>query len=86
MDLALEKQCKKTAKISFGVIGFIRRKEVVCRRNIIKQEKHQFSEVLSKIRYYNPEDACTLYHEFTSTEIKIDKSGVEPEDNQKKLI
>ena len=51
MDLALEKQCNKAAKNSSVVIGFIKRKEVVWRRNIIKQEKHQFSEVLSKICY-----------------------------------
>ena len=77
MDQALEKQYNKPAKSSSGVIGFTRRKEAVCRWNIIKHEKHQYSEALSNICNYNPEDTYTLHHEFTPTKIEIDKSGVE---------
>ena len=45
MDQALEKQYNKPAKGQSGIIGFSRRKEAVCKWNIIKQEKgpiHQF--------------------------------------------
>ena len=61
MDQTLEKQYNKLTKSSSGVIGFTRRKEAVCRWNIIKHEKHQCSEVLSKICHYNPEDAYIVY-------------------------
>ena len=77
MDRALKKHYNKPAKSSAGVIGFPRIKEPVCRWNIIKHEKHQFSEILSKIFHHNPEGAYTLHHEFTPKKIEIDKSGVE---------
>ena len=42
MDQALEKAYNKPAKSSAGIIGFTRRKETVCRCNLIKHEKAKY--------------------------------------------
>ena len=41
MDQALKKQYNKPAKGQSGIIGFSRRKETVCKWNIVKHEKSQ---------------------------------------------
>ena len=42
MDQALEKAYNKPAKLSAGIIGFTRRKEAVCKWNLIKHEKAKY--------------------------------------------
>ena len=49
MDQALEKQYNKPAKDPSGVIGFTKRKQAVCKWNIIKHEKLLFTEGRTKI-------------------------------------
>ena len=49
MDQALEKQYNKPAKGQSGIIGFSRRKEAVCKWNIVKHEKSQYTSSLEKI-------------------------------------
>ena len=49
MNQALEKQYNKPGKGPLGIIGFTRRKEAVCKWNIIKHEKFLYTQALSKI-------------------------------------
>ena len=44
MDHVLEKQYNKPAKGPSGIIGFTKRKQAVCKWNIIKHEKLLFTE------------------------------------------
>ena len=42
IDQALEKAYSKPAKSSVGIIGFTRRKEAICKWNLIKHEKAKY--------------------------------------------
>ena len=76
MDQALEKQYNKPAKGPSGVIGFTRRKEAVCKWNIIKHEKFLYNESLSRICQLETGDQYTLHHEFSESATKMETEAV----------
>ena len=49
VDQALEKKYNKPAKSQSGIIGITRRKESVCKRNLIKHEKTKYRNFLYDI-------------------------------------
>ena len=55
---------KEHAKSHSGMIGFIRKKEAICRWNIIRHEKAKYKKFLSEPRLLNEGDKCTLHHDF----------------------
>ena len=76
MDQALEKQYNKPAKGPSGVIGFSRRKEAVCKWNLIKHEKYMFSESLETICGLTSSDEFSLHHEFSKSISETDQAAV----------
>ena len=77
MDQALEKQYNKLAKGQSGIIGITRRKEAVCKWNIIKHEKGQYRDFLQKICGFDTNDGYSIHHEFGSSITKRDQEAVE---------
>ena len=67
---ALEKEYNKPAKSQAGIIGFTRRKEAVCKWNIIKHEKAKYRKFLSEVCLTNKDDEYELHHEFSGTLIE----------------
>ena len=76
MDQALEKQYNKPGKGPLGIIGFTRRKEALCKWNIIKHEKFLYTQALSKIWQLKTEDQCSLHHEFSETATQEEREAV----------
>ena len=76
MDQALEKQYNKPAKVKSGIIGFSRRKEAVCKQNIVKHAKSLFTTSLEKICDINNDDEYSIHHEFSTSRTKTDVSAV----------
>ena len=76
MDQALEKQYNKPAKGSSGIIVFTRRKEAVCKWNIIKHEKFLYTQALSEICQLKTEDQYSLHHEFSETATQEEREAV----------
>ena len=76
MDQALEKQYNKPAKGPSGIIGFTRRKEAVCKWNIIKHEKFLYTQTLSEICQLKTEDQYSLHHEFSETATQDEREAV----------
>ena len=76
MDQALEKQYNKPAKGPSGIIGFSRRKEAVCKWNIIKHEKLMFSEHLSDVCKLRDDDEYSFHHEFSNSITDTDRNAV----------
>ena len=70
IDQALEKEYNKPAKSQAGIIGFTRRKEAVCKWNIIKHEKAKYRKFLSEVCLINEDDEYELHHEFSGTLIE----------------
>ena len=70
IDQALENECNKPAKSQAGIIGFTRRKETVCKWNIIKHEKAKYRKCLSEVCLINEDDEYELHHEFSGTLIE----------------
>ena len=77
MDQALEKQCNKSSKGPSEVIGFSRRKETMCKWNIIKHEKLMFSEHISDVCKLRDDDEYSLHHEFPYSITDTDRNAVE---------
>ena len=76
MDQALEQLYNKPAKSSSGVIGFSRRKEAVCKWNILKHEKAEYTSLLEKICGLVEENEYNIHHEFCESQTKEDTSDV----------
>ena len=68
IDQALEKEYNKPAKSQAGIIGFTRRKEAVCKWNIIKHEKAKYRKFLSEVCLINEDDKYEL--QFSGTLIE----------------
>ena len=77
MDQALEKQYNKPAKDPSGVIGFTKRKQAVCKWNIIKHEKFLFTKGLAKICALEAEDQYSLHHDFSKCTADSERTAVE---------
>ena len=76
MDQALEKQYNKPAKSSFGIIGYTRRKEAVCKWNLIKHKKSQYTSLLENMCDLTIDDEYAIHHEFSASRTKEDLSSV----------
>ena len=77
MDQALEKQYNKPVKGQSGIIGITRRKEAVCKWNIIKHEKGQYGDFLQNICQFDTNDEYSIHHEFAPSITKRDQEAVE---------
>ena len=76
MDQALEKLYNKPAKGQSGIIGFSRRKEAVCKWNIVNHEKYQYTSSLEKVCDIINEDEYSIHHEFSISRTETDVSVV----------
>ena len=65
MDQALEKAYNKPAKSSAGIIGFTRRKEAVCKWNLIKHEKEKYRSFLYDVCQMRDDDEYSLHYEYS---------------------
>ena len=65
LDQALEKAYHKPAKSSAGIIGFTRRKEAVCKRNLIKHEKAKYQNFMTSfVKWMRMTSiACTMNYQ-----------------------
>lgn len=75
MDQALEKEYNKPAKSQSGIIGFTRRKEAVCKWNLIKHEKAKYRGFLYAACQMDDEDEYSLHHEYASSTTLIDQQN-----------
>ena len=76
LDQALEKFGSKPAKSSAGIIGFTRRKETVCKWNLIKHEKAKYRDFMSTVCQMDEHDEYSLHYEFSDWITKADKHSV----------
>ena len=76
MNETLEKQYSKPTKCHSDITGLSRRKEAVCKRNIIKHEKSQCKNNLQKICDMRNDNKYSSYHEFLMTNTEKDVSAV----------
>ena len=76
IDQALEKAYNKPAKSSSGIIGFTRRKEAVCKWNLIKHEKAKYKNFLYDVCNLDDNDEYSLHHEFSGRITKADTTSV----------
>ena len=71
---ALEKAYNKLAKSS-GIIGFTRRKEAVCKWNLINHEKAKYQNFMKTVCQMDGNDECRLHFEFSDQINKVDKNN-----------
>ena len=76
MDQAPEKQYNKPGKGQSEIIGFSRRKEAVCKGNIVKHKKSQSTSSLEKVCDIINEDEYCIHHEFSMSRTETDVSAV----------
>ena len=76
MDQALEKEYNKPAKSSSGIIGFTRRKEAVCKWNLIKHEKAKYRSFLYTTCQMDEDDQYNLHYEFSKPITESDQKSV----------
>ena len=76
MDQALEKAYNKPAKSSASIIGFTRRKEAVCKWNLIKHEKAKYQNFMNTVCQMDEDDEYNLHYEFSDRITKADKHSV----------
>jgi len=77
MDQALEKQYNKPAKSSSGIIGYTRRKAAVCKWNLIKHVKSQYTSLLENVCDLTIDDEYAIHHEFSNSRTEEDISSVQ---------
>ena len=77
MDMALEKQYNKPAKGPSGIIGISRRKEAVCKWNLIRHDKLLYTSNLESLCNLIADDEYNLHHEFSPSAHKADKIAVD---------
>ena len=68
-----KKNTTNLLKVKQVSIGFTRRKEAVCKWNIIKHENAKYKKFLSEASLINKDDEYRLHHEFSSTLIEKSK-------------
>ena len=66
MDQDLEKAYNKPAKGPSGIIGVSRKKETVCKWNIIMHEKRQFTDFLQDLCCLDDNAEYSFHHEFSN--------------------
>ena len=76
MDQALEKAYNKPTKSSAGIIGFTRRKETVCKWNLIKHEKAKYRNFMNTVCQMDEDDEYSLHYEFSDRIAKVVKHNV----------
>jgi len=76
MEQALEKTYNKPAKGQSGIIGFSRRKDAVCKWNIIKHEKANYTSFLRQWCTIDENDEYSLHHEFSKSITEGDETCV----------
>ena len=76
MDEALEKAYNKPAKGQSGIIGFSRHKEAVCKWNIIKHEKANYTSFLCHWCSVDDNDEYSLHNEFFKSITEADETCV----------
>ena len=76
MDQALEKAYNKRAKSSSGIIGSTRRKEAVCKWNLIKHEKAKYRNFMNTVCQMDENDEYSQHYEFSGRITKADKHNV----------
>ena len=76
MDQALEKAYNKLAKSQAGIIGISRRKDAVCKWNIIKHEEAKYTEFLEGLCLLNEDGEYSLHHEHSQTTTEVDEQCV----------
>ena len=76
MNQALEKAYNKPAKSSAGIIGFTRRKEAVCKWNLIKHEKAKYRNFMNTVCHMDEDDEYSLHYKFSDRITKADKHSV----------
>ena len=76
IDQALEKAYNKPAKSSAGIIGFTRRKEAVCKWNLIKHEKAKYRNFLYDVCQMDDDDEYSLHYEFSERITRNDNTSV----------
>ena len=78
MDMALEKEYNKPAKIAGGTIGYTQRKEAVALWNITRHEKDRQVAILTDWCDINEENGSELnmHHEFNPSSAKINNERV----------
>ena len=72
-----KKQYNKPAKSQLGVIGFPRRKEAVCKWNIIKHEKSRYTEFMYRHCGLDADDEYSTHHQFSPSTTKRDQETVQ---------
>ena len=73
LDQAQEKAYNKPAKSS---AGFTRRKELVCKWNLIKHEKAKYWNFMNTVCHMDKDDEHNLRYEFSDRITKADKHRV----------
>ena len=76
MDQALEKEYNKPAKSSSGIIGFTRRKEAVCKWNLIKHERAKYRSFLYTTCQMDEDDEYSFHYEFSKPITESDQKSV----------
>ena len=76
MDQALEKAYNKPAKGPSGIIGVSRKKESVCKWNIIMHEKSQYTNFLQNLCCLKDDNEYSLHHEFSDATTEADERCV----------
>ena len=77
MDQVLEQSYNKPAKAAGGIIGITRKKEAVCKWNIIKHEKANYKKFIEDVSMSRNDDEYSLHHEFSVSATKHDLEAVE---------
>ena len=76
IDQALEKAYSKPAKSSAGIIGFTRRKKVVCKWNLIKHDKAKYRNFMNTVCQMDEDHEHSLDYEYSDRITKADKFGI----------
>lgn len=76
MDQALETKYNKPSKSASGIIGYTRRKEAVCKWDLIKHEKSNYTNMLRGTTGIDNQDEYSLHHEFSDKRTEADQKSV----------
>ena len=77
MDMALEKQYNKPKKGLSGIICISRKKEAVCKWNLITHDKLLYTSNLEFLCDLIVDNEYNLHHEFSPSANKADKIAVD---------
>ena len=65
MKQDLKSKYNKLAKRASSIIGIKRKKEAVCKCNLMRREKPNYTKLLREISAINNEDEYSLHHEYS---------------------